>query len=138
MYKYRFKKWNWAKYGSKRHKAAIESGEVVHQRTGKSRTKPSEVENFKMQAARELRRVRRQERALVYPLLHQNDQARDFNTILTMTRQYIVGETETSVAYCSKLPTLDSTRHFSSGSRTDMYPDLCERPRGLQPGRLHP
>lgn len=120
MYKYRFKKWNWAKYSSKGHRAAIESGEVIHQRTGKSRTKPSEVENSKMQAVRELRRVRRQERALVYPLLHQNDQARDFNTILTMTRQYIVGETETSALYCSKPPTMDSTRRFSSVSGTDI------------------
>lgn len=121
MYKYRFKKWNWAKYSSKGHRAAIEAGQVVIQRAGKSRTKPSELDNYRLQAVRELRRARRQEHALVYPLLHQNDQARDFNTILTMTKQFIVGETETSIVYCSSHPTLDTTRRFSSGSGTDMY-----------------
>lgn len=121
MYKYRFKKWNWAKYSSKGHRAAIEAGQVVIQRAGKSRTKPSELDNFKLRAVRELRRARRQERALVYPLLHQNDQARDFNTILTMTRQFIVGETETSIVFSSHHPTLDTTRRFASGSGTDMY-----------------
>lgn len=45
MYKCRFKKWNWAKYSSKGHRAAIKAGQVVLQRNGKSRTKLSEREN---------------------------------------------------------------------------------------------
>lgn len=121
MYKYRFKKWNWAKYISKGHRAAIEAGQVVLQRNGKSRTKLSEHENFKLRAVRELRKARRQERALAYPLMHQNDQARDIHTVLTLTQQFIMGESETGVVYCSRQPTLDTTRRFSSGRGNDMY-----------------
>lgn len=83
--------------------------------------KPSEFDNFRLQAVRDLRRARRQERALVYPLLHQNDHARDFNTILTMTQQFIVGETETGSIYSSSHPTSDITRRLCSGNAADMY-----------------
>lgn len=121
MYEYRFKKENWAKYSFKGHRAAFKAGQTVLQRNGKSRTKLSEHETFELRAVRELRRARRQERALAYPLLHQNDQARDIHTVLTLTQQFIMGESETGVVYCSSQPKLDTTRRFCSGCGTDMY-----------------
>lgn len=124
MYKYRFTKWGWHKYNSKSQRSAATTRRPIIRPEGKSRSKFVNIDGSRQSTFRAVRNADRGERVLVYPLLHQNDQARHINIVLKMTQQYIEGEMETGIDFGKTDPNTQRTSLFSDNHGTNMYQTL--------------